>query len=84
VAETALTGIFTDRRSQIVSLGFGFLIAGVCFALLLIAMTYLIRAVLCWGQPSWSRLVVPLLLLLISLRGLKRSLRRRAQSVRTY
>ena len=66
---------FTDRRNQVVSLSLGFLIAGACFAVLLFAMTYLIPAVLRWGQPSWSRAVVPLLILLISLRGLRRSLR---------
>jgi amino acid transporter len=82
MVETALSRTLTDRRTQAVSLVLGFLIAGACFVLLLFAMTYLIPDVLRWGQPSWSRLLVPLVILLIAGRGLKQSLRSRSKSVK--
>ena len=83
MASLTFTRGLSDRKNRFVSLGAGFLIAGACFTLLLVVMRYFIPAVLRWGPPFWPRLLAPLVILIISLFGLRRNLRARAKSARS-
>jgi hypothetical protein len=73
-------GTATDRKSQLMSLVAGFLIAGLGFAFLLTAMAYFLPLFNRFEGSQWSRLLPPVAILFISISGLRRYLRARRKA----
>ena len=73
-------GAPTDRKSQLMSLVVGFLIAGLGFAFLLTAMAYLLPLFFRFERSPWSRSLAPVTILFISISGLIRYLRARRRA----
>ena len=83
MADESISESPTSRKSQLISLAAGFLIAGLGFALLWALMAYLIPLWFKFDASPRSRLLMPLAVLFISVGGLMRYLRGRAKRVQT-
>ena len=71
-----------NGKVQLLPLAAGLLIAGLCFALLFAAMAYLIPVLFRFDMSPRSRVLAPLAILFISVGGLIRYVRGRAERVR--
>jgi hypothetical protein len=83
MADESISRSPTNHKGQLTSLLGGFLIAGLCFALLLELLAYLIPVFFRIVESPWSRLLAPLAIISISVSGLVRCLRGRAKRAQT-